>query len=162
MIATLLTNGYKIVFTKVNGSHSSIEKAKDNRTDEESLGRTILWALQFKFSDVPNLTFIDSMRNVSLLPIFKYNIACAHGDQTSMIRMKDVRALYPNKIILEVNCGHIHHRKVEDFDGITIHYNEAFCGSDQYAIGKFLHSQRGVRYATYDKIGRIKEGFFRV
>lgn len=162
MMLTLLTAGYQVVFTKVNGSHSSIEKVKDNRTDEENIGRTILWALQFKLGDVPNISFVEPISNMSLFKIFDYHVAFMHGDQASLIGFGKIRNLFPHSDIIEVNCGHIHHRKIEDLDGITILYNEAFCGSDQYSIGKLLHSQRGVRWAKYDKLGRKGEEFIRL
>ena len=162
MFITLSKAGYNIIFTKVNGSHSSIEKNQADRTDEENLGNIIFWALVRQFQNFNNITFIEPQNNLTLVPLYDYYILGMHGDQGNIQKLASFAKLFNNKKIIEIEAGHIHHRKVEDLGKITVHYNECLCGPDQYAIDKGLNSEPGVRYVQYNKDGRFKDQFIKI
>jgi len=159
-----LSEAYEVGFYKVNGSHESLEKSKTDRTEDENFGVAIYEILKYYMKDVKNLTFNDNIEgmNVGLVQMFNYSIALIHGDNTGMQKVRDIDRLFKSKNIIEVNAGHIHHRKVEDFNGITLFYNEPFCATDQYAAKLLLNSESGVRIVEYTKEGRSKEWLLRL
>lgn len=164
MFVTLLKEGYEVHFAKVNGSHESIEKAKFERTEEESFGNFIFDMLKWKYGKVENLHFINKLRglNAAILNLFDYSTLIIHGDNNSLNKIKDADKLFNAYDVLEINAGHIHHRKVEDFNGMTIFFNEAFCGTDQYAAGKLLSGECGTRLVQYTPAGRGIEQLIRL
>lgn len=162
LFITLIKAGFTIRFTKVNGNHSSIEKAKEDRTDEESFGRIIYWGLKLKFQNFKQIEFVDPVYNMSLLKFFDYGVLCCHGHQGDIKRLSEMDKFWKSENIIEVQAGHLHHRKIEEFNNITVHYNECFCGADQYAISKILGSTAGCRLVEYDKRGRIAERFIKL
>ena len=151
LILTLVEHGFEVFFSKVNGNHESIEKAKTDRTEEESFGNFIFDMLKWKYSGQENLHFIDKVKglNATILPIFDYGVLTIHGDNNSLRAISDAERLFRHRNIVEINAGHIHRRKVEDQNGLTIYYNEAFCGTDQYAGSKFLSATYGTRLVSY-------------
>ena len=159
LFLSLLEQGYKVSFAKVNGSHESIEKVKTDRTEEENLGNFIYDMLKWKYSEFENLVFIDKIHglNATIIPIYNYSALLIHGDNNSLNMIKDADRVFRGYNIKEVNAGHIHHRKVEDMNGLEVHFNEAFCGTDQYAGNKLLDSERGTRIVTYTREGRESE-----
>lgn len=163
LFLTLLQQGYEVYFTKVNGSHESIEKVKTDRTEEENLGNFIYDMLKWKYEKFKSLHFIDKLKglNIAILPIFDYSILLIHGDNNGLNKLKDSDRLFVEHNIKEINAGHIHHRKVEDFNGFTIFYNEPFCGTDQYAGSKLLSSDFGTRIVQYTREGRGIEKLIR-
>ena len=96
-----------------------------------------------------------------MVPLFDYATLLIHGDNAGMNRIKDSDRLFKEHEIIEVNAGHLHHRKVEDMNGLNIFYNEPFCGTDQYAGNKFMSSGFGTRIVQYTKDGRGKEELIR-
>ncbi|MDD4804298.1 MAG: hypothetical protein PHN69_03915 [Candidatus Pacebacteria bacterium] len=163
LFLTLLEEGFEVYFSKVNGSHESIEKAKNDRTEEENLGNFIYDMLKWKYSEQANLHFIDKVKglNASIIPIFDYSILTIHGDNNSQKAVIDAERLFRRYNILEINAGHIHHRKVEDQNGIAIYFNEPFCGTDQYAGNKLLSATCGTRLVEYTREGRSSEKLVR-
>lgn len=163
LFVTLTNEGYEIYFSKVNGSHESIEKVKDNRTEEESFGNLIYDMLQWKFGQFNNIHFIDKLKglNAAILKVFDYGILNIHGDNNGLNKIKDADRLFKEQNVREINAGHIHHRKVEDFNGLTIYFNEPFCGTDQYAGNKLMSSDFGTRLVQYTPEGRGIERLIR-
>ncbi len=163
LFLTLLEHGFEVYFSKVNGNHESIEKTKTDRTEEESFGNFIFDMLKWKYSEQGNLHFIDKVKglNMTILPIFDYGVLTVHGDNNSLRVISDAERLFRHRNIVEINAGHIHHRKVEDQNGLTIYYNEAFCGTDQYAGSKLLSSTCGTRLVSYTREGRVSETLVR-
>jgi hypothetical protein len=163
LFLTLLQHGYEIYFAKVNGSHESVEKAKDERTEEESFGNFIFDMLKWKYANFKNLHFIPKLKglNASILPIFNYSTLIIHGDNNGLSKIKEADRLFKEYNIIEINAGHLHHRKVEDMNGLNIFYNEPFCGTDQYAGNKLMSSGFGTRLVQYTKEGRGKEFLIR-
>lgn len=160
---TLVQEGYEVYFTKVNGSHESIEKAKDERTEEESFGNFIFDMLQWKYEKFKSLHFIPKLKglNAAILPIFDYSTLLIHGDNNSLTKIKDAGRLFKEYRVKEINAGHLHHRKVEDMNGLNIFFNEPFCGTDQYAGNKLLSSDFGTRIVKYTPEGRGIEKLIR-
>lgn len=162
LFVTLLSAGFSIRFTKVNGNHSSIEASHSDRTDEESFGRLIYWGLKLKFENFNQIEFIEPVYNMSLLKFFDYSIICCHGHQGDIKRLAEIERMWRNDNVIEVQSGHLHHRKIEEFNGISVFYNECFCGNDHYSISKALGSNAGCRLVTYDKSGRKEERLIRL
>lgn len=161
---TSLTEYFYVNFTKVNGSHSSVEKTKTDRTDPENFGVAIYDLLKFFLKDVKNLEFIDSIDglNIGIVKMFDYSTLLIHGDNTGMAKLRDADRLFREFNVKEINAGHIHHRKVEDYNGLSIFYNEPFCSTDQYAANMLLSTQRGVRIVEYTALGRGKEWLYAI
>lgn len=155
LFKTLVKAGYKITFAKANGSHSSIEKAKQDRTEEDNLGRTLPFILERVFEDWDEVEILLPLKatNLTVIPIFKYGIMIGHGDEMKMNAFaKNARIVselvgYPVK---EVHLGHIHHYKCEDIELIKVEYTECFCGPDQYATRLGLHAPYGFNYIKYN------------
>jgi len=163
LFLTLITAGYDVTFAKVNGSHESIEKAKQERTEEESFGNIIFDMLQWKYAKVQNLHFIPKLKGLSMaiLPIFDYSILLLHGDNAGVSKLKEADRLFKEFNVKEINAGHFHHLKVEDFNKLKIYFNEPFCGSDQYSSNGLMSSEFGVRLVCYTKAGRGTEQLIR-
>lgn len=163
LFITLLDNGYEVYFAKVNGSHESIEKVKDERTEEENFGNLIFEMLQWKYAKFQNLHFIPRLKglNAAILPIFNYSSLLIHGDNNGLNKLKDSDRLFKEYSITEINAGHIHHRKVEDFNGLNVYYNEPFCGTDQHAGNGLMSSGFGTRIVRYTPEGRAEEQLIR-
>lgn len=159
LFVTLLEQGFEVYFSKVNGNHESIERAKTDRTEEENYGNTIYSVLKWKYSEQNNLHFIDQVKgiNATILPIFDYGVLTIHGDNMSIKAIDNIDRFFRPYNIKEVSAGHIHRLKVEDVGKLKVHYNECFCGPDQYASNKGLVSDFGVRLVNYTKQGRSKE-----
>ncbi len=159
LFLTLIQQGYEVHFTKVNGSHESIEKSKQERTEEESFGNFIYDMLEWKYGKFKNLHFIPKLKglNASIIPIFDYSTLLIHGDNNSLNKLKDADRLFKEHNVKEINAAHFHHRKVEDFNEMTVHYNEPFCGTDQYAGNKLMSSGFGTRLVQYTPEGRGNE-----
>jgi hypothetical protein len=163
LFLTLINQGYEIHFAKVNGSHESIEKAKQERTEEESFGNFIFDMLQWKYGQFKSLHFIPRLKglNMAILPIFDYSTLLVHGDNGSMKQLTDADRLFKEQNVIEINAGHYHHRKVEDFNGLSVYYNEPMCGTEQYAGNKLMSNGFGVRLVQYTKEGRGIEQWIR-
>lgn len=163
LFVTLTKEGFEIYFTKVNGSHESIEKVKDSRTEEESFGNLIYDMLQWKFGQFSNIHFIDKIKglNAAIFKMFGYGILNIHGDNNGLTKIKEADRLFKEYNIREINAGHLHHLKVEEFNGLTVYYNEPFCGTDQYAGNKLLSSEYGTRLVQYTPEGRGIERLIR-
>lgn len=163
LFLTLTSHGFEVYFAKINGSHESIEKAKDERTEEESFGNFIYDMLEWKYGNFKNLHFIPRLKglNAAILPLFDYSTLLVHGDNGSMKQLTDSDRLFKEYNVTEVNAGHIHHRKVEDFNGLNVYYNEPFCGTDQYAGNKLMSSGFGTRLVQYTREGRGTEQLIR-
>lgn len=166
LINSLRMSGYNICFAKANGSHSSIEKTKQDRTDEENLGRIVYYALKKMFSRFDNIFFVDQVQgtNLTVLPIIgKKAILIGHGDEMPMKQYSMIAPSYGEihgLDIIEVQLGHLHHYKGEKFEnGVLVEYTESFCGSDQYATKLGLNSPFGARWIKYNKDGRIFSKF---
>lgn len=155
LFVTLLELGYEVYFAKVNGNHESIEKTKTDRTEEESFGNFIYDMLKWKYSDQGNLHFIDKVKglNATIVPLFNYSTLLIHGDNGSLKALEEAKVLFQSFNVKEINAGHIHQRQIQG----NVYYNEAFCGSDQYAGSKFLVSERGTRIVKYTREGRDDE-----
>lgn len=163
LFLTLIQEGYEIYFAKVNGSHESVEKAKQERTEEESFGNLIFDMLQWKYEKFKTLHFIPKLKglNATILPIFNYSTLLIHGDNNGLSKIKEADRLFKEHNVIEINAGHIHHRKVEDFNGLNIFYNEPFCGTDQYAGNGLMSSGFGTRLVQYTLLGRGIEQLIR-
>ena len=150
-----------VSFSKVNGSHESIEKVKTDRTEENSFGNIIYDCLKYRLSKI--ITFIDRLDglNIAIVPIFDKSAMLAHGDNTGLQGIKDAERLFRQFNVFEIEMGHFHHLKVEDMNGITLYYNEPFCGTDQFAAKILKSSQKGTRIVTYNKYGRKSEELLR-
>ncbi len=157
LFVTLINSGFSLRFTKVNGNHSSIEKTYEDRTDDENFGRIVYWGLKIKFQNFKQIEFIDPIYNMSLIKFFDYSIICCHGHQGDIKRLAEMEKMWRNDNVIEIQAGHLHHRKIEEFNGISVFYNECFCGNDHYSISKALGSNCGCRLVTYDKSGRREE-----
>lgn len=163
LFLTLIQQGYEVYFAKVNGSHESIEKAKTDRTEEENLGNFIFDMLEWKYGKFKSLHFLPKLKglNLAIVPIFDYSVLLIHGDNNGLNKLKEADRLFAEYKVKEINAGHIHHRKVEDFNGLNIFYNEPFCGTDQYAGNKLMSSDYGTRLVQYTKEGRGIEQLIR-
>lgn len=163
LFLTLIQEGYEVYFAKVNGSHESIEKAKNERTEEESFGNFIFDMLEWKYAKFKSLHFMQRLKglNAAILPIFDYSVLLIHGDNNSLSKIKEADRLFSEYRVKEINAGHIHHRKVEDFNGLNIFYNEPFCGTDQFAGNKLMSSGYGTRLVQYTREGRGIEQLIR-
>lgn len=163
LFLALLEEGFEVFFSKVNGNHESIEKAKTDRTEEESFGNIIYDALKWRYSEWENLHFIDKAKglNVAILPVFNYGILTMHGDNGSQNAILNSERLFRRHNVIEINTGHLHHLDAKEQNYLALHRNEAFCGTDQYAGGKHLVSPAGTRIATYTREGRYKEWLVR-
>ncbi|NLE03955.1 MAG: hypothetical protein GX638_04000, partial [Crenarchaeota archaeon] len=164
LFLTLIKYGFKISFSKVNGSHESIEKVKDERTEEESFGNFIYDMLEWKYGQCKSIKFIPRLKglNAAIMPLFDYSTLLIHGDNGSLKQLTDADRLFKEYNVTEINAGHIHHRKVEDFNGLSIFYNEPFCGTDQYAGNKLMSSGFGTRLVQYTPEGRGIERLIRL
>jgi len=164
LFLTLITAGYDVTFAKVNGSHESIEKAKQERTEEESFGNIIYEMLAWKYDKFKNIHFIAKLKGLSMaiLPLFDYSILLLHGDNAGVSKLKEADRLFKEFNVREIAAGHIHHRKVEDYNGLALYHNEAFCGADQYASSGLMNSEFGVRLVQYTKAGRGREELIRL
>lgn len=149
-------------FSKVNGSHESIEKGKQDRTEENSFGNIIYDMVKSILSNY-NIQFIDRLKglNNSIIKLYDYSIVLGHGDSGGMNKIKDSDRLFKEHNAIEFDMGHLHHLKNEDFNGFTLYYNEPFCGGDQFAGKLLLNSQKGTRIVEYSKVGREDEHLFR-
>ncbi|MCE5227922.1 MAG: hypothetical protein LLG05_18945 [Porphyromonadaceae bacterium] len=163
LFLTLINTGLEINFAKVNGSHESIEKSKQERTEEESFGNFIFDMLQWKYGQLKNIKFIPRLKglNMAILPIFNYSTLLIHGDNAGLNKLKDSDRLFKEYNVKEINAAHFHHLKVEDFNGYAIHYNECLCGTDQYAGNGLMSSDFGTRLVQYTKEGRGIEQLIR-
>lgn len=152
----------QVRFTKVNGSHESIEKVKTDRMEEESFGYIIYEVLKQMLKNSP-IEFIDRLKglNVTIPMFYGYGIIGIHGDNNGLNKLKDIDRLFREYNVIEINCGHLHHLKGEDYNGLIIRYNEPFCGGDQFAASKLLNSMKGTRIVEYSEVGREDEHLFR-
>lgn len=163
LFLTLLDAGFDIHFAKVNGSHESIEKAKQERTEEESFGNIIFDMLQWKYGQFNNIHFIPKLKGLSMaiLPLFDYSTLLLHGDNAGISKLKEVDRLFKEFNVREINAGHFHHLKVEDFNKLKIYFNEPLCGTDQYAGNGLMSSEFGTRLVQYTRHGRGIEQLIR-
>ena len=158
LIDSLLEQGYSVTYAKSNGSHESLEKAKKDRTEEENIGRYIIYTLKALYSKNANVDVIDLVlnNNVCIVPIHHYAIATMHGDEGSMARaVETVQKIGKKKglVVKEIQCGHFHHYKAEEINGVLVEHTESLCGTDQYAVNKGLDSPCGFRHYKYTKDG---------
>jgi hypothetical protein len=163
LFLTLISAGFEIDFAKVNGSHESVEKAKQERTEEENFGNIIFDMLQWKYEKFKMIHFIPKLKglNMCILPIFDYSTLLLHGDNAGISKLKEVDRLFREHNVKEVNAGHKHHRIVEDYNGLNIFFNEPFCGTDQYAGNGLMSSGFGTRLVQYTREGRGTEQLIR-
>ena len=162
LFITLINAGFSLRIAHVNGNHCSIEKAGEDRTDEESFGRFIEWGLKAKFQQFKQVEFIETVYSMALVKIFDYSLLCCHGHQGDIKRLAELERMWRGESVIEVLAGHLHHRKIEEFNGITVFYHESFCGADQYAISKGLGGGCGCRLIEYDRRGRASERLLRL
>ena len=159
MFKALLDVGIGFSFTKANGSHSSLESNKMNRTEEENLGRILPFVLRQMFFDCDDFSYIVPVlgTNHTIVKIGGDKaILTGHGDE---MQMKGFAA-YANELsvicgltISEVHLGHIHHEKMEIIDGVRVEHSLSFCGSDQYATRIGLTGDCGFTEIIYDGEG---------
>ena len=165
LIKFLLDMDYKVIFGKVNGSHSSVEKVKDKRTDEENFGNLVNIALEVAFNEHPNFTILEKVKgetHVVADTVFGYSLLLAHGDECSQAKLAEKAielSRLLNKEIIEVLAGHIHHYKAEKFNTVLVEYSEPVCGTDQYSGGKGYNAPKGFRVNTYGEYGRVGTHF---
>jgi len=145
---------YNIRVAKANGSHESLKSLKTERTDEENFGKLIWFMLKTKFSEFENIEFIEPLKNspFTLVRYHNYGRLIGHGDEMSTANyIKFSQQI--NKNVKYIDLGHFHHLKCEESFGVRVTYNEAMCGSDQYAQKLGLLSESGVRYSMFDNDG---------
>lgn len=158
LISELLKD-YRVKFSKCNGSHESLERNKQNRTEQENIGRLISYSLKKFNSNNPNFEYIDTLLglNRSVIPIFNFHVLLCHGDamtpQKYAEHCKELNESFDFNI-REVWLGHYHSHKVFTFGKIKVEHTIALCGSDQYASQLGLASPFGFSYTTYSKKGR--------
>jgi hypothetical protein len=164
MIKTLRNQGYVIYFAKANGSHSSLERNKMNRTEEENLGRTLPFLLKHVFADIEGVHILSPVKgtNHTIIPVGHGSRAVLLGHGDEMAGFKSYAAL-ANELskqtlyqITEVHLGHVHHEKHEFIDSVLVEHSLSFCGSDQYASKKGLVGPCGFTCITYKANGKRK------
>ena len=161
MFKVLRKSGYEIEFTKANGSHSSLESNKMNRTEEENLGRLLPYILQQSFSDDEGFALIEPLKgtNHTLVQVGGNRaILTGHGDE-----MKGVKAYsaFANMVarehgvnVTEFHLGHWHHYRAEELDGVLVENTLSFCGTDQYASKLGLLGDCGFTVIKYNHLGK--------
>jgi len=162
LFKTLRELGYSITFAKANGSHSSLESNKMNRTEEENLGRMLTYTLKRVFEDDFSTEILPTIQgtNHTLIELGGNKAAIlGHGDE-----MKNAKAyaayarLVGEKkgvVVKEFHLGHYHHEKAEYIDGVFVEHSLSFCGTDQYASKLGLISPCGITYIIYENGNRL-------
>ncbi len=157
LILSLINAGYSVKFAKANGSHSSLEKNKMNRTEEENLGRMLPFHLEALFANTDAFTMLKPLDGTNHTPIEIGRDTYAllgHGDE-----MKNVKAYaaFANSMTFRVTeflLGHIHHYKAEELDGVLVEHTNSFCGTDQYAGKLGLLGESGFTIIKYNSHGK--------
>lgn len=155
LIDTLLENGYMVTLLKSNGSHSSIEKVKTDRTSEENMGRNLIYTLKQIYRNQPEVQVVEPMltSNVSVVRLWDYGVCTMHGDENTNFAKQAETANKISKIvgypIVQIHQGHIHHEKIEEVNGVRVCSTESLCGTDQYAAKLGLNSPCGFMHYKY-------------
>lgn len=160
LICGLRKHGYRIRFTKANGSHSSLESNKMNRTEEENLGRMLPFVLRQTFSKDDGFRYLQPIKgtNHTIVPVGGNNgILTGHGDEMKGVKAYSAFARTMGRTfninITEFHLGHWHHYKAEEVDNVLVENTLSFCGTDQYASKGGLLGECGFTVHTYDECG---------
>jgi hypothetical protein len=156
LIKSLIEFGYSVKFAKANGSHSSLEKNKMNRTEEENLGRMLPFHLVALFANTEAFELLKPLTgtNHTLIPIgVDKHAILGHGDEMKNVKSYAAFANSLNRNVTEFLLGHIHHYKAEELDGVLVEHTMSFCGSDQYASKLGLIGDCGFTVFKYDELG---------
>jgi len=145
----------EIEISKANGSHESLTKQKDDRTDEKNLGNLFLWTIELAFnnSNISNVKCNYPVDGFILNDLFNFCIIGIHGDETSFAKLINVDRMFKNKLVKEVHSGHRHHAMLSEEFGISVRCNPPVGGTDQYAKGKILNAEYRCDIYWYDEDG---------
>lgn len=113
-------------------------------------------ALSEHFSHNPRVKFNHIGANFRIVQHGKCLLGFHHGHGIKFDKMALAMAAFEPKLWGETvfryaDTGHIHHKKEEEFAGVTVRSHRAMAAADAYSNSHLYNSGRGMSSATYHK-----------
>lgn len=154
-LAELSPHFKTVRYTSVAGNHSRLD-TKENAPIDERMDDLIEWYLAARLQDFENIEIgygdkIDP--TMYLLDVRGKTYCGVHGDfDGSPTKIAALQAL-ARRQLYAVLCGHLHHLKIEEIQGVLTVMSGSFIGIDNHCIQMRLYSEPSQTVCVCDKDG---------
>lgn len=154
-LAELSRHFNKVQYISVAGNHSRLGK-KDESPIGERLDDLIGWYLEARLQNFDNVMIggFDKVDPTMYLLNVRGKTYCGvHGDMDgSPTKIAALQAL-ARQPLYAVICGHMHHQKIEEIQGVLLLMSGSFLGVDDYCIQSRLYSEPSQLVCVCDDSG---------
>ena len=154
-LAELSKHFNSVKFVSVAGNHSRLD-TKDDSLKDERVDDLVQWYLKARLQNFENIqigcqTQIDETMYV--MNIRGLNYLGIHGDfDNSNTQILKAIAMLPMSIYALL-CGHMHHNKIDEVQGIKTIMAGSFLGTNDYCIQKRIYGKPEQLLCICDKNG---------
>lgn len=156
-LAELSKHFKTVTYISVAGNHSRLD-TKDNSPLNERMDDLIEWYLGARLQNFENITIgasekIDS--TMYLIDIRGKTYCGVHGDFDPTPNKIPVLQTMARRPIYAVLCGHLHHNRIDNVQGVKTVMAGSFMGMDDYCIQKRIFGRPEQLVCVCDETGIV-------
>jgi len=156
-LAELSRHFKTVTFVSVAGNHSRLD-TKDNSPLGERMDDLVEWYLQARLQNFENITIgasekIDS--TMYLMDIRGKTYCGVHGDFDPTPNKIPALQTMAGRPVYAVLCGHLHHNKIDNVQGVKTIMAGSFMGMDDYCIQKRIFGKPEQIVCVCDDTGIV-------
>lgn len=156
-LAELSRHFKTVMFVSVAGNHSRLD-TKDNSPMGERMDDLVEWYLQARLQNFDNIKIgatekIDS--TMYLMDIRGKTYCGVHGDFDPTPNKIPALQTMAGRPVYAVLCGHLHHNKIDNVQGVKTIMAGSFMGMDDYCIQKRIFGKPEQIVCVCDDTGIV-------